>query len=391
MKIDKKKYFLILGTVFAFILLIKYWNYVVNGMVLTINVCDSLIIGAIIAYVVNIIMAFYEEKIFNRIKNKYFVKCKRAVSLILAFGSIGVFIYLILWLVIPELNSCIEVLIKSVPSAFEKLEKMFNSKVNMFSELEIEDIDWNQITQEVINFVKNGFAPTVGTILGYVSSIVGVVFDFIMGLIFSMYILAQKEKLKAQIIKCMDTYMNPKTNEKILYVYKVVDKCFHSFIVGQCAEAVILGVLCVIGMLIFRFPYAVMIGVLIGCTALIPIAGAYIGGAVGAIMIFTVSPFKALMFIVFLVILQQIEGQLIYPKVVGSSIGLPGIWVFAAVVVGGGLFGITGVLFGIPIFASAYVLLKNDVNNRQLQKKQINSKEIDEEQSEDKAEENENS
>ena len=156
------------------------------------------------------------------------MKCKRAVSLILAFGSIGVFIYLILWLVIPELNSCIEVLIKSVPSAFEKLEKMFNSKVNMFSELEIEDIDWNQITQEVINFVKNGFAPTVGTILGYVSSIVGVVFDFIMGLIFSMYILAQKEKLKAQIIKCMDTYMNPKTNEKILYVCKVVDKCFHS-------------------------------------------------------------------------------------------------------------------------------------------------------------------
>lgn len=368
MKIDKKKYFLILGTVLAFILLIKYWSFVVNGFGIAVNVCDSLITGVIIAYVVNIIMSFYEKKIFDRIENKYFQKCKRAVSMILSFGSIIVFIFLILWIVIPELNSCIEILIKSVPSALEKGQKMLSDNMSLFSRLDIKEIDWNQITQEVIKFVKNGFAPTVGTILGYVSSIIGMVFNFIMGLIFSMYILAQKEKLKAQILRCMDTYIKSETNEKILYVCRIVDKSFHSFIVGQCAEAVILGTLCVIGMLIFRFPYAVMIGVLIGCTALIPIAGAYIGGTVGALMIFTVSPFKAVMFVVFLVILQQIEGQLIYPKVVGSSIGLPGIWVFAAVVVGGGLFGIAGVLFGIPIAAASYVLLRNDINKRQSEK-----------------------
>lgn len=385
MKIDKKKYFLILFTLFMFILLIKYWNNIVKCGLLCVNVCNSLIIGAIIAYIVNIIMSFYENKIFNKIKNKYFVKCKRAVSLILAFGSIVIFMFLILWLVVPELNSCIEVLIKSFPSTFEKCEKFFISNFGKYTKMKLPDIKWDKIINEVIVFVKNGFAPTVGTILGYVSSIVVMVFDFIMGLIFSMYILAQKEKLKSQILTCMDTYLKPGINEKIIYVCRVVDKSFHNFIVGQCAEAVILGTLCIIGMLIFRFPYAVMIGVLIGCTALIPIAGAYIGGTVGAIMIFTVSPFKALMFVVFIICLQQFEDQLIYPKVVGSSLGLPGIWVFAAVVVGGGLFGISGVIFGIPVASAAYVLLKNDVEKRQRMKneKRAIEKDDDKEKSEE--------
>ena len=148
----------------------------------------------------------------------------------------------------------------------------------------------------------------------------------------------------------------------VSHFFKTLNDCFHSYIVGQCTEAVILGLLCTFGMLIFRLPYATMIGALIAFTALIPIAGAYIGAFVGAFMIIMVSPFKALIFLIFIVILQQIEGNLIYPKVVGSSIGLPGIWVLAAVTVGGGIMGIMGMLLGVPLAACVYRLLREDVN-----------------------------
>ena len=146
------------------------------------------------------------------------------------------------------------------------------------------------------------------------------------------------------------------------YVSGILNSCFRSFIVGQCIEAVIIGVLCTIGMLIFRFPYATMVGALIGFTALIPVAGAYIGAIVGALMILSVSPIKALLFLIFIIVLQQLEDNIVYPKVVGSSIGLPGIWVLAAITVGGGVMGIAGMLLGVPLFAAAYRLLKDDVN-----------------------------
>ena len=160
----------------------------------------------------------------------------------------------------------------------------------------------------------------------------------------------------------MEHYLKPAWNEKIRYVVGVFDGSFHSFIVGQCIEAVVLGVLCIIGMTLLRFPYAMMIGTLIGFTALIPVAGAYIGAGVGAFMILTVSPIKALLFLVFIVVLQQLEGNLIYPKVVGKSIGLPGIWVLAAVTVGGGVMGIPGMLIGVPAVAAVYQLVKQDLN-----------------------------
>ena len=142
----------------------------------------------------------------------------------------------------------------------------------------------------------------------------------------------------------------------------------HKFIVGQCAEALILGGLCMVGMTVFRFPYAMMIGTLIGFTALIPIAGAYIGAGVGAVMILTQSPVKALLFLVFIVVLQQLEGNLIYPKVVGNSIGLPALWVLAAITVGGSLIGITGMLLGVPLAAALYRLLREDLQHREKQK-----------------------
>lgn len=159
----------------------------------------------------------------------------------------------------------------------------------------------------------------------------------------------------------MKVYLPQGLSEKLVLFARTMDHTFHSFIVGQCTEAVILGLLCTVGMLLLGLPYAPMIGALIGVTALIPVAGAYIGGGVGAFLILTVSPTKAMVFLIYLVILQQVEGNLIYPRVVGSSIGLPGMWVLAAVTIGGGLAGIPGVLLGVPLAAGCYQLLKGDV------------------------------
>lgn len=204
----------------------------------------------------------------------------------------------------------------------------------------------------------------MGVAAGIVSSVFSTTVTVVVGFIFALYLLAGKEKIGGQMTLLFRKYLPAKLVDKIFYVLHVFDGCFHSFIVGQCTEAVVLGVLCMAGMFLLRLPYAAMIGCLIGFTALIPVAGAYIGAVVGAVMIVTVSPVKAIIFIVFLVVLQQLEGNLIYPKVVGSSIGLPGIWVLAAVTVGGGVMGIGGMLLGVPTAAALYRLLQNDVRKK---------------------------
>ena len=176
--------------------------------------------------------------------------------------------------------------------------------------------------------------------------------------------LTEKENLSRQGALLMKTYLKPSWYSRLLYFLETLHNCFRRFVVGQCTEAVILGLLCMGGMLLFQFPYASMVGTLIGFTALIPVAGAYIGAGVGAFMIFTVSPLKALLFLVFISVLQQLEGNLIYPKVVGSSIGLPGIWVLAAVTIGGGVLGIGGMLLAVPLAATFYQVLRDDVAKR---------------------------
>ncbi|MBQ5760559.1 MAG: AI-2E family transporter, partial [Clostridia bacterium] len=189
--------------------------------------------------------------------------------------------------------------------------------------------------------------------------------DFVLALIFAIYLLAGKEDLGRGCRRMMEAYLSPSVRSRLLYVANTFDRCFGKFIIGQCVEAVILGGLCILGMLLLGIPYATMVGTLIGFTALIPVAGAYIGGVVGVLLIATVSPVKAVVFIVFLIVLQQLEGNLIYPRVVGSSIGLPGIWVLAAITVGGGVMGVMGMLLGVPLFAALYQILREDLRRRE--------------------------
>ena len=194
-----------------------------------------------------------------------------------------------------------------------------------------------------------------------VSSVFSGVVTALVALIFSVYLLAGKETLGSQFHRVARRYLKQSWYERLCYLLAVVDDCFHRYIVGQCIEAVILGTLCALGMMLLRLPYATMVGALVAFTALIPVAGAYIGAGVGAFMILTVDPVKAVVFLVFLVVLQQLEGNLIYPRVVGSSMGLPGIWVLAAVTVGGGIMGVAGMLIGVPLAAAAYRILRDDV------------------------------
>ncbi len=319
-------------------------------------------------------MVFYEKRFFGGTKNPMLMKAKIPACMLLAMLSFVLIISLIVGLVVPELTSCIQLLISDIPPAMEAL---LSSEV--FKELAPEDlyaqlrgIDWKSLMNEMMKFVSNGLGSTVGAVVSAVSTVVTNMVTGVLAFIFAIYFLLGKESLCAQCRSVMKTYLPEKIGRKVSYVLGVVNDSFHKYIVGQFTEAIILGALCAVGMLVFQFPYAGMIGALIGFTALIPVAGAYIGGGVGFIMILTVSPVKALLFIVFLVVLQQLEGNLIYPKVVGGSLGLPAIWVLAAVTIGGSLSGIMGMLIGVPIAAAVYRLIRDDMRRKEQDKQIVN-------------------
>ena len=299
---------------------------------------------------------------------------RRPVSLVLALISIVLVIYLIIRMIVPELLSCMQLLFRELPGVLQDVMQGLEDNLKISSWLEGEnglmamDLEnmggWQEWVAKLSSFLWSGLGGAMITAAGIVSSVFSTTVTVVVLFIFALYLLAGKEKMGWQMTALLRKYLTVKLVDKIFYVLHVFDGSFHSFIVGQCTEAVVLGLLCIIGMLLLQLPYAAMIGCLVGFTALIPVAGAYIGAVVGAVMIFTVSPVKAVIFIVFLVVLQQLEGNLIYPKVVGSSIGLPGIWVLAAVTVGGGVMGVGGMLLGVPTAAALYRLLQNDVRRK---------------------------
>lgn len=359
-------------------LFIRYWDVCMGVADTAWAAAFPLFLGCALAYVLNILMCFYEQHLFPRKKGRVWSRLRRPVCILLAMTSIVLILFLIVRMVIPELSSCLQLLFSQLPGALESgflwLEENFGVTSflqELMAMLPETEAEW----QEVINRFFETFLSGVGNIMEIATNIifstVSITITFVVALVFSIYLLMGKEKIGQQIRTLMKVYLPQKMTDGILYVAKTFDNSFHHFIVGQFVEAFILGLLCTIGMLILQLPYAAMIGSLIGATALIPVAGAYIGGVVGTFMIFTVSPVKAMIFLLFLVILQQLEGNLIYPKVVGSSIGLPGIWVLATVTIGGGIAGVGGMLLGVPIIAALYQLLKGDVQKRTCPVKQV--------------------
>ncbi|MBQ2746372.1 MAG: AI-2E family transporter [Clostridia bacterium] len=336
-------------------------------MIKLISAATPIIIGLFIAYVLNLIMSAY-EKLFKGLSEKNILKkASRILCLIAAIVSLLGIIALIVYLVVPELVSCVTLLISETPKYIKTLlsSDWIHSVLPESVLTELNNLEWSNIINNAADFIGKGLGDAATAVIKTMTSVVSGTITTFIGIFFSVYILLQKEKLSNQIDRLADNYLPSKLNSKLSHILSVLNGCFRRYIVGQCTEAVILGVLCTLGMLIFRFPHAVMIGVLIGFTALIPIVGAYVGGAIGAIIILTQSPIKALLFIVFLVVLQLLEGNFIYPKVVGDSIGLPALWVLTAITLGGALFGVLGMLIGVPLVATIYSLWREDLHRRE--------------------------
>lgn len=349
---------------FLLYLCIHYWPEAASFLGALLGAALPLVAGCAIAFVVNILMSFYEKHYFVKSSADFVRHSRRPVCLAGAYLTLFAIIALVIGLVVPQLVSCVKLIVAELPVVLDALTDYIETLdfiPKNVGEL-LEKIDWKSRFGEIAQLLGTGMGGVMGTVIQTVSSVFSGVVSALVGLIFSIYLLLDRERLGRRVERVMRHYLKKRVYDRSVYVLKILNDCFHRYIVGQCTEAVILGTLCSIGMLILRLPYATMVGALVAFTALIPIVGAFIGAGVGAFMILTVSPVKALIFIVFIIVLQQIEGNLIYPRVVGSSIGLPAIWVLAAVTVGGGVLGIAGMLLAVPITAALWRILRDDLN-----------------------------
>lgn len=347
-------------------LAIHYWTAFAGVVSVILKASIPLLLGCALAYVANILMGFYERKLWPPRRAPRLAKLRRPACLVLTYLSVAAILVLVLQLVIPQLVTAVQLLFRQISAWAKTLESMpdLNAMLPEEAIQWIQQTDWESALKKAASWLTAGVGGTVDLVVNTVSSVFSSVVNLALAFVFSIYLLLSKEKIGRQMKQLFQVYLKPKHRDGLYYVLRTLDDAFHSYIVGQCSEAVILGMLCIIGMLMFRFPYAVTIGALVGVTALIPVAGAYIGAVVGGLLILTISPMKALLFIVFIVVLQQLEGNLIYPKVVGTSIGLPGIWVLAAITVGGGMMGILGIFISVPIAAALYRMLRTDVAAR---------------------------
>ncbi len=353
----------------------------VSGIISGISaILSPFVMGFCFAFVINVLMRPLEklfDKIFKKAKEKTRNKVRRPVCLILSTLIIIGFLFALMFMVIPEFMNTMQNLIKAVPGYVTQAEVWINKLMDFAAGYGITLPEMTFNTDKILDTVKNFINDSgiVDKTLTFTGSLVSGVVNLIVAIAFSLYLLAQKEKLSTQAKKFMQAFLPKKDDvNKIVNLVEIIDRTFTSFVTGQLTEAVIIGVLCFIGMLIFKMPYAAVISVLVGFTALIPVFGAFIGTAIGALLILFVSPVKALWFVVFIVILQQLEGNLIYPKVVGKSVGLPGIWVLTAVTIGGTTGGVMGIIISVPLCAVIYTLLSHLIKVRIKKKEELEEK-----------------
>ena len=360
---------LILFTIFV---LVALWNYkmLLSAAKFLGGVILPFAVGGAIAFIINVPMSFIERKLFAKGKCEKFA---RPMSFILALGFVLGVIGLVAFVVVPELGRTAMNLGKTiqdfVPQVQQWATKMFHDNPELVNYINSLEFQWDSIIGNVANFLKNGAGNVLDGTMEAAKNIISGVSTFFIAFVFACYILLQKEQLSVQVRKLMYAFLPKDWTEIFIALGSITHKTFSNFLTGQCVEAVILGAMFFVVMSIFSFPYAMLISVLIAFTALIPVFGSFVGCGVGVLLIFMVNPMKSLIFIVVFLVLQQIEGNFIYPHVVGNSVGLPSIWVLAAVSVGGSLFGVIGMLVFIPIVSVVYTLLRGIVNRRLKEKK----------------------
>ena len=374
--------------VFTALLVVALWKFdVVLGVLKTIwDIIFPFVLGGAIAFLTNVPMSFLEKKIFENVKkkNKIVRKLKRPISLILTIVLVVGVIALVMFGVIPQLTRTMGTLVTSINDFIPQMQswigEFFHNNQEIMNLVDQIEFDPDQAIKWGISLLGNGAGNMMNTTMSAVGSIVSGVATFFIAFSFACYILFQKEKLHIQIRKVFFAFLPRQKADTFLKVCSLTYRTFANFLAGQCLEAVILGSMFVVTLSILKMPYALLIGILIAFTALIPIFGAFIGCAVGSFLIFMVNPQQAILFVIVFLVLQQIEGNLIYPHVVGESVGLPSIWVLAAVTIGGNLMGIVGMLVFIPLLSVIYTIFREFVYLRLRKQniKQVTKTEIEE-------------
>lgn len=335
------------------------------GFVFLMRIVFPFILGGAMAFILNIPMHFLEGRVFAKAKKK---KLVRPVSLVLSILFVVAILQIVLVVVIPEIAATFASISKNIEAFLPKLEQWLTEAFPDSEQLELWinslEFNWDKILQSAVNFLKNGAGNVLSSTVTVAKTVISTLMNFFVGFVFACYILLQKEKLSVQVKKVLYAFLPRHAVEKTLQVAALSYKTFSNFVTGQCLESVILGTMFFVSMSVLRFPYALLVGVLIAFTALIPIFGAFIGCVLGTFLILVSNPVQAIGFVILFFVLQQVEGNLIYPHVVGGSVGLPSIWVLVAVTVGGSLMGVVGMLIFIPLSSVLYALFKGWVHKR---------------------------
>ena len=354
--------------------LVNHFNLLLTLVDTVLGILSPILIGLILAFVLNLLLVPLERlwnKLFLKENSRPVVrKLRRPICLLLSFLIVLGVIFAVCFVVIPRLGSTVVEMVNTVTAYVKTLDVRYDDLRAALEQYSITlpeiDLGKNDLLTKITDLVAKGGSALLNTTIGVTTSVLSAVVNLLMGVVFSVYILAQKETLSRQLKRLLYLTFPEKKVTPFLAFLGRVSRTFSQFVTGQTIEAVILGTLVFLGMLILRLPYALVIAVLVGVTALIPILGSWIGAIVGALLILPVSFMQAIWFVVFLIVLQQIEGNLIYPHVVGKSVGLPGIWVFFAVIVGSGLGGIAGMLLGVPVCAVIYDETRRAIRKREM-------------------------
>lgn len=365
MKRDIKKNIILIITYIALIIFVLVnFEKILSILGYIINIFSPFIFGAIVAFVLNVLVNFIERKLFGKVKKKTWLKIKRPFSITISVVLVIFIIVFIMNLLIPQLKNSVSLFTDSLPTYKEDIINIMN-KFNLEETTIKKASDYlDNFGKVITDYIKGNSKDVITVTTEVATSLIAIISKAVIAIVFAIYIIAQKETLKRQFNKLMSAYLKPRTVNRINKYASMANTTFSNFVTGQCLEALIFGSLCFLGMLILRLPYATTIAVLLGFTALIPVFGAFIGTFLGAFLILMISPIKAIIFVVFILVLQQIEGNLIYPKVVGKSVGLPGIWVLLSVTIGASVGGILGMLVATPLCSLLYILLRQAVNDR---------------------------
>lgn len=353
-------------------LVVLYFSQIIGLFKTLLTILFPIILGLIIAYIVNLILKPLEKIFFPRSKSLLVTKIRRPICILLSFIIIIAAIYIIMYLIIPQINDSIMIISEGIPELAEDLRVWFlkvTEGVDWAAEyrknIENAQINWSDLIDKAAQIIKSSINGVLGSTFTIINSIFGILITTITALIFSISYLSSKEKISSQVKRAASVYLSQRQNQKLSYFISVIDDKYSSFIKSKLVDSLVIGFLIFIMMLILRFPFASTISIVIMVTSIIPVVGAYIGSIIGFLMIAVIDFKQALLFILVLAVVLQLEASIIYPKIAGKSTGLPGIWVFAAVIIGGALAGPIGMLFGVPLAAAIYTFIKNDIKEKE--------------------------